>query len=283
MKLLILGAGGQLGQAMVRRLSAGHDAVALTSAALDVTQPADVRRAIASTRPAAIVNCAAYTNVDGAQEEPTRAFAVNAWGPLELARAARDVDATLVHFSTDFVFDGETSRPYVETDAPRPQGVYAASKLVGEWLAAEAPRSYVLRVESLFGGPHAKSSVDFLLKAIMTGEEARPFSDRIVSPSYVDDVVTATVTLLEREIPPGLYHCVNTGMTTWLDLARELARLAGKANARISPMLMSELTLKTPRPRFAALSNAKLASAGIQMPTWQDALERYVRSRGIQS
>jgi dTDP-4-dehydrorhamnose reductase len=234
---------------------------------------------VRSLGPQVVINCAAYTNVDGAQDEPLRALAVNAWGPLNLARAARAIDATVVHFSTDFVFDGETSQPYGESDPPRPQGTYAVSKLLGEWFVAELPRAYVLRVESLFGGANAKSSVDFLLSAIRGGREARAFSDRVVSPSYVDDVVEATSALLDRRAPPGLYHCVNTGLTTWFALAQELARLAGRPDAAITGVSMQNAGLKTPRPRFAALSNAKLAGIGIAMPTWQDALRRYVGSQ----
>jgi dTDP-4-dehydrorhamnose reductase len=279
MKVLVCGAGGQLGQAMARRLSSAHDVIARTSAELDVTSTAEVTQAVRAVQPHAVINCAAYTNVDGAEVEPERALAVNAIGPRNLARAAREANATLVHFSTDFVFDGKAAAPYAETDAPRPAGVYAASKLLGEWFAAETGRTYVLRVESLFGGPRAKSSVDLLLNAIVTGAEARAFSDRTVSPSYVDDVVEASLALLERNRPAGLYHCVNTGMTTWLDLTRELAELTGRHQARIIPIRMSDLALKAPRPQFAALSNAKLTSEGISMPTWQDALRRYVRTR----
>ena len=279
MTILILGANGQLGQAMTARLGGRHEVVARTRTQLDITQAADIAGALRSLRPQVVINCAAYTNVDGAQDEPVGALAVNAWGPLNIVRAAREIDATVVHFSTDFVFDGETTQPYRESDPPRPQGTYAVSKLLGEWFTAELPRAYVLRVESLFGGANAKSSVDFLLKAIRDGKEARAFSDRVVSPSYVDDVVEATSALLERDAPPGLYHCVNSGLTTWFELAQELARLAGRPDAVITPVPMNNAGLKTPRPRFAALSNAKLASVGIAMPTWQDALGRYVGSQ----
>jgi dTDP-4-dehydrorhamnose reductase len=278
-RVLVLGAGGQLGATMGTRLSGTHDIVAKTSRELDVTRTAEVRAAIASLRPDLILNCSAYTDVDGAQEDPLRPLAVNAWAPQTLAAAAAAVGATLVHFSTDFVFDGKADRPYVETDSPNPLGVYAVSKLLGEWFVAEAPRAYVLRVESLFGGPNAKSSVDSLLNAILSGREARAFSDRVVSPSYVEDVVDATMSLVERNAASGLYHCVNSGMTTWLELTHELARLARRPDARITGIKMSEVPMKTPRPLFAALSNAKLASAGVHMPTWQDALRRYVGKR----
>jgi dTDP-4-dehydrorhamnose reductase len=280
MRLLIVGAGGQLGATAVRRLASSHEVIARSSRELDVTRRRDVTAAIDAIKPDAVLNCSAYTNVDRAQEDPLNALAVNAWGPQALAAAAAAAGATLVHYSTDFVFDGSSTRPYTEIDEPNPQGTYAASKLLGEWLAAaEAPSHYVLRVESLFGGPHAKSSVDALLNAILTGQEARAFSDRVVTPSYVDDVVDATMRLLEQQAPSGLYHCVNSGMTTWLELTRELARLAGREDAHITAVKMTETPLKTPRPLFAALSNAKLAASGVHMPTWQNAVGRYVELR----
>jgi dTDP-4-dehydrorhamnose reductase len=276
MKVLVLGANGQLGQATIARLGTRHDVVARTRKDLDIAQAAEVQDVMRSVHPEVVINCAAYTNVDGAQDEPLLALAANAWGPRNVAHAARAIDAAVVHYSTDFVFDGEGAEPYLESDPPKPQGTYAVSKLLGEWFCADVPRAYVLRVESLFGGANAKSSVDFLLKAIRAGGDARAFSDRVVSPSYVDDVVDATSALIERHAPPGLYHCVNTGQTTWFALALELARLAGRPDATITPVPMNNAGLKTPRPRFAALSNAKLAAAGITMPTWQDALRRYV-------
>jgi dTDP-4-dehydrorhamnose reductase len=283
MKIVVVGAAGQLGQAIARRWSSSHDVTTYSSAELDVTRQTNVISAVTSVKPDVIFNCAAYTNVDGAEDDPERALAVNALGPRYLARAAGDAGATLVHFSTDFVFDGRATIPYTEIDATRPEGVYAASKLVGEWFARETSPSYVLRVESLFGGPRPKSSVDLLLNAILTGGEARAFSDRVVSPSYVDDVVEASMALVEGHKPSGLYHCVNSGMTTWLGVAEELARLSGRPDARITPIRMSDVTLKAPRPRFAALANAKLADAGIAMPTWQDALSRYVTSKAGRS
>ena len=279
MTVLVLGASGQLGHAIVRTLAADHQVDARTHAELDIARWRDVESAVAAARPAAIVNCAAYNNVDEAEDHPIRALDANAWGPRHLARAASACGATLVHYSTDFIFDGETTVPYSEDDPPSPRGRYACSKLLGEWFALEAPGAYVLRVESLFGGPRAKSSVDLLLNAILRGEPARPFSDRVVSPSYVEDVAVATARLLERRPAPGLYHCVNSGMATWLELTQELARLAGRPNAPIDARRLADVQLRPPRPRFAALSNAKLTGAGIPMPSWQDALARYVRGK----
>ncbi|MEO7191125.1 MAG: dTDP-4-dehydrorhamnose reductase [Vicinamibacterales bacterium] len=278
MKLLVLvvGATGQLGQVMADRLRAQHEVAALGRSELDVTSADAVREMIFDIYPDVIVNCSAYTDVDGAERDPLQALAVNSWGPRLLARAARDIEATLVHYSTDFVFDGTTDTPYGEDDAPNPRGSYAMSKLLGEWFVAESPRHYVLRVESLFGGRHARSSIDFMLSRLRAGTPVRAFVDRTVSPSYVEDVVEATCALVERQAPYGLYHCVNSGWTNWTGVARELARLIGKPAATIEEIKMADAGLVATRPQFAALTNAKLAAAGITLPTWQDALARYV-------
>jgi dTDP-4-dehydrorhamnose reductase len=223
-----------------------------------------------------IVNCAAYNQVDAAEEHALAALAANAWGVRALAGVATEIGATLVHFSTDFVFDGITDRPYVEEDAPNPRSTYACSKLLGEWLALETPQHYVLRVESLFGGPQVRSSVDRMLASIRAGEEVRAFVDRTVSPSYVPDVVAATASLVERGSPYGLYHCVNSGWANWAELAREIAVLAGRPDAPIREVRMADARLVASRPQFAALSNEKLSRQGVVMPAWQDALRRYV-------
>ena len=159
MRALVTGAGGQLGRTLARVLAAEYDVVPLTRADLDITGDAGVRAAVADLRPGVIVNCAAYNAVDEAEDDAVAALEVNAFGVRSLARAAAAIDATLVHYGTDFVFDGTASEPYREDDAPNPQSVYAASKLLGEWFAQGA-RHYVLRVESLFvsGRPKERHS-----------------------------------------------------------------------------------------------------------------------------
>jgi dTDP-4-dehydrorhamnose reductase len=278
MKLLVLvvGAGGQLGEAMAGQLSVKHTTVPVTRSELDVANPDAVFSVVSDVMPDVIINCSAYTNVDAAEDDPVAALRVNAMAVRTLARAAARIDATLVHYSTDFVFDGVTDRPYSELDAPNPRGTYAMSKLLGEWFAAEAPRHYVLRVESLFGGARARSSVDRILENLRAQKPVRAFVDRTVSPSFVEDVVTATSELLRLQAPTGRYHCVNSGWTNWAGLSRELARLIERPDADIEEITMSAAGLKAPRPLFAALSNQKLIDAGVAMPSWQDALARYV-------
>jgi dTDP-4-dehydrorhamnose reductase len=271
---MITGAAGQLGSTFVQRL-ADHTVIPHTRHDLDIADEAAVRAAVDAARPDVIVNCAAYNDVDGAERDAATALCANAFGVLSLARAARDAGATLVHYSTDFVFDGTFDRPYLETDAARPLSSYGSSKLLGEWFAAEAPGAYVLRVESLFGGPRAKSSIDRILASILEGKPARVFADRTVTPSYVEDVVTATQALLDGGAPYGLYHCVNGGVTTWLGIAQEAQRLLG-THAEIVAVNVSDVQLIARRPQYCALSNQKLQGADVPMPSWQDALGRYV-------
>jgi dTDP-4-dehydrorhamnose reductase len=171
-----------------------------------------------------------------------------------------------------------SDRPYVESDPAAPQSNYARSKLLGEWFAADAPLHYVLRVESLFGGPLAKSSIDRILDAIQRGEPARVFVDRTVTPSYVTDVAEATAQLLVIRPPAGVYHCVNSGVTTWLEVALEAARLLGR-DPNLIPTEVASVSLPAKRPKYCALSNEKLHREGIGMPNWQDALGRYIAGR----
>lgn len=279
MTILVLGARGQLGTAVVRELANTADVVPFNRSDLDIVDDRRVAERIGALRPSAIVNCAAYNDVDGAEDDPVTALEVNAMAVRALARAATDCDAAFIHYSSDFVFDGVGDRPYTEDDRPSPQSAYATSKLLGEWFAADAPRHYVLRVESLFGaevvGAAARGSVATIARTMQAGGEARVFEDRTVSPSYVVDVARATRGLLENRAPTGLYHCVNSGSCTWLQFAQELARQLG-TSARICPVRMREVTFRAHRPLFCALSNAKLgAVGGVTMPSWQDAVARY--------
>ena len=277
-RVMITGAGAQLADPLRAEFSGSGALLALGHAELDIADHVAVGRCVADFKPTLIVNCAAYNYVDKAEDEPEAALLANAFGVRVLARAAMGQDAAFVHYSTDFVFDGRAGRPYTEEDAPRPPSVYGSSKLLGEWFALEAPRGYVLRVASLFGGARAKSSVDRIVDAIVEGREARVFSDRTASPSYVCDVAGATRAVVAKGAP-GLYHCVGTGSCTWLELAREAAKLLGREHeARLTPVLSSEVPLRAVRPQFAALSNAKMAAIA-PMPTWQDALARYIALR----
>lgn len=274
-RALVVGAAGQLGGTMVAKMAERWSVQALTRAGLDVVDHDAVMRAVAAAAPQVIVNCVAYNRVDAAEEHVADALAVNAFAVDSLARAAAAVDATLVHYSTDFVFDGSTDRPYTEDDIPQPRSVYGQSKLLGEWFARSAPRHYVIRVASLFGGK-ASSSVDRIIAQIQEGRAAPAFADRTTTPSLVDDVADATMHLLERGSPGGVYHAVASGWTTWYELALAIADYLDRPPDAVTPVKMADMVLPASRPRFAALSNARLAQAGFVMPTWQAMLETYL-------
>jgi dTDP-4-dehydrorhamnose reductase len=283
MKVVVLGSRGQLGAAVASgfsRTTPAYDVVALDRAALDITDAERVASTMARLAPGVIINCAGDNAVDAAEDHPVEALLANAFAVRNLARAARAAGAVLVQFSSDFVLDGTAGRPQTEAAPLNPRSVYAISKMLGEWFAADAPRAYVLRVESLFGrvpaGPPPRGSVAGILNGLRSGSPTRVFSDRTVSPTYVHDAVRATRELLERRAPYGLYHTVNSGACTWVEFAQEAARLLG-VEPRLDAVRMADVALKASRPLYCALSNDKLASVGIRMPAWQDALARSLR------
>lgn len=283
MKVLVTGATGHLGAAIVQEFKNGHDVVGLGHRDLDIVNADAVRAALTHETPDVVVNCAAYNDVDAAEDNPVRAFELNAFAVLTLAREASKRRAVFIHYGSDFVFDGRIDRPYTEDDRPNPASAYGLSKLLGERLSAEAQRWYCLRVESVFGGPTAGrgarvGSAGTLIATIEAGKEAPVFTDRVVSPSYAVDVATTTRRLLESGAEPGLYHCVNSEECRWDEFAREAARLLGR-EARLRSITLDTVALRAARPRYSVLSTAKLARAGIAMPSWRDALRRYIERR----
>ncbi len=277
MRILVTGAGGQLGAAIASIYAPRAEVRAFTHATLDIADAAAVARTVAAERPEVVINCAAYNDVDGAEDRAIDALRANAVGVKALARAAAEAGATFVHYGTDFVFDGVSAAPYTEDDPPRPQSVYASSKLVGEWFAADAPAHYVLRVESLFGGERRRSTIDRIVASMRERTPARVFVDRVVTPSYVADVAEATWHLVTSRAPHGVYHTVNSGTTTWHELAKEIAHVLA-IDADLVPVRVADVTLRAKRPQYCALSNEKLARTGFAMPPWQDALRRYLNT-----
>ena len=279
MRVLVAGAGGLLAAAIIREFSPDTAVVALDRQALDITDAAACERIVAEARPDVVFNCAAYNNVDGAEDDAAHALRINTFGVRTLGAAVRLAGAAFVHFGSDFVFDGEADRPYTEDDRPNPRGVYAASKLLGDWFALAHPSAYVLRVESLFGEPGPggtrQGSLGTIVARIRAGEPVPAFVDRTVSPTYTADVAAACRRLIAGGVAPGLYHCVNSGAATWAEVAAEAARLLGRP-IDLKPITLQTASLKAPRPRYCALSNARLRAAGVALPPWEDALRRHL-------
>jgi dTDP-4-dehydrorhamnose reductase len=279
MHVVITGASGRLARVLGAALrSRKHTVTALDRAALDVTQARQVADVMKDLRPAAVVNCSAYNDVDGAETNVRTAFSANAVGPTVLAEAALISGAVLVHYSSDFVFDGKTAAPYFEDAPASPLSTYGVSKLAGEIAVRRVPRHYILRVSSLFGGLGTRghrATVDYFAESMLLGRPVRAALDRMVSPSYADDVAIATALLLERQAPHGTYHCVNSGLDSWYGVAAEIGKVLGISPA-IELARAAEMKSAAARPLFCALSNRKLDAVGISMPAWQSAIQRHI-------
>ncbi len=268
-RLLITGARGTVGSALVAHFAAGHDVLACDHARLDITDPSAVRSLVEAFRPHAILNPAAMTNVDACEDEPERAEAVNARAPGYLAAAAEAVGATLVHFSTDYVFDGTKGAPYVETDPPCPLGVYGRTKLAGELaVQAECARGFVVRVAWVI--TFARRNFYAIMREAAAGGRARVVH-QVSSPSGLPDISQAVEALLTGAAPVGCYHLVNAGHCSRRELAAEIFRLLG-ATVRIEEV---EATPGhgAPRPVCSPLAAAAWRAAGLPpFRPWQAAL-----------
>lgn len=284
-RVVVIGAAGQLGSAICRAFAAaGAEVQGLTRRELDLADPGQTA-AVAFRCPDVIINCASYNDVDGAADDAASALRINHAAVDQLARAADACGATLVHYSTDFVFDGEQEQPYSECDRPNPLGAYGRSKLAGEAAAASAGRHYVLRLSSVFGGTMGqgaggRSTIDRIINATLAGDEVTAFSDRTVTPSYTHDVSAATRHVVMAGAPHGVYHATSSGWTYWSDLAREVADMLERP-ARIRAIPMSAVPMRAARPLRCALSSAKLAAAGMKMPDWRDAVGRHLAARHV--
>ncbi len=281
MRILITGAGGMLGREIARaavRMAGGVDwrVAAFTEEDLDVTDPEAVRSALSMASPAVVINCAAYTNVDGAETEEEAARRVNAEAPGWLARACLQAGATLVHFSTDYVFEGTSTRPYREDDPTGPLGAYGRTKLAGEEAIRASGAPYlILRTQWLYGRG-GKNFVDTILARAEAGETLRVVSDQRGAPTYARDLATAALAAVTKRLC-GIYHAANAGACTWYDVARAALRFAGHDPDRVKPVLTTAFPRPAHRPTYGVLDTSHLAQAGIALRPWEEALEAYIR------
>ena len=243
---------------------------------LDITDPASIDALVRRVHPDVIFNAAAYNRVDGAESEPGRALEVNALGPSLLARAAKEAGALLVHFSTDYVFDGASERPYREDDCPRPLGAYGASKLAGEHLVASARgEALVIRTSAVFGrgGNRQKggSFIDRILEQARAGRPLRVVSDQTFSPTYSPDLAAAAIALV-RAGARGLVHVSGSGSCSWHAFAVAGLRLSS-VDAPVEAIPSAELNLAAARPGYSVLDNGRYRGFGLPpLRPWVDAL-----------
>jgi dTDP-4-dehydrorhamnose reductase len=261
MRLLVLGAGGQVGRAAAAALSRRHDVVALTHAELDIADAAAVERAIAESKPDWIVNAAAYTAVDKAEEERAKATAINDTGVAILAAEAARTSCRLVHLSTDFVFDGTRNRAYLPADEPCPLSVYGSSKLAGETKAlAGGCAAVVVRTAWVYASA-GRNFVLTMLRLMRERPEVRVVSDQIGAPTWATGLAEAIRDLIEAGVPQGVYHWTDLGVASWYDFAvaiqdEALARGLLKRAAAIVPIATSEYPTLARRPPFSVLETA---------------------------
>ncbi len=280
-RVLVIGAGGMLGHDLLAEAPAGLEILAPPQAALDLTDAAGVAAAVSAARPAIVINAAGYTDVDGAEREPERAFAVNARGAGHLGRAAAAAGALVVQYSSDYVFDGTARRPLREDDPLAPLGAYGASKLEGEReLAASGARHLVIRTQWLFGR-HGRSFPRTMWERARRGDATRVVSDQIGRPTGTVDLARATWRALDRlgnGEAPSLVHFANTGVASWYDVARHVFAAAGVPGL-LSPCTTADFPRPARRPAWSALDTTRYESlVGSPPPTWQDALDRFLEA-----
>jgi len=280
MHVMVTGAQGMLGREVVRALSArGHEAVPLSHADLDITDPAAVREAVSRRAPDAVVNCAAFTAVDAAESRWERALLVNGLGPRNLARACRESGAALLQVSTDYVFSGDKTSPYGIFDPREPVNAYGRSKLWGERAVETGLRRfYLVRTSWLFGdGPNF---VRTMLELGGKQEFLKVVDDQRGAPTYTVDLAGALVGLVESG-DYGVYHVTNLGAVTWCGLAREILRRRG-LSVRVQPCATAEFPRPAPRPANSLLDPFPLKETiGYLLPPWEDALARYLKAEEI--
>jgi len=277
LKVMVTGATGMLGrQVALEYRRRGAAVYGLPRRELDITKPGQIDTIIQKIKPDVVLNCAAYTNVDGAEEEKEKAFLINGLGPRYLALACRRYGATLAHISTDYIFDGWANRPYQVYDTPRPINTYGASKLFGEAAVRETGGNFFIVRTSWLFGPGGKNFVDTILNLAREREELKVVDDQQGCPTYTIDLAEALIHLVESEVY-GTYHVTNTGETTWYEFARKIVSTAG-LKIQVNPCKTQDFPSPAPRPAYSVIDLFPFKQVtGYSLPAWEDALERYIK------
>lgn len=287
--VVVLGANGQLGTDL--RAALGRFRVTgLTHADLDVCDSVRVQQVIGELRPDVLINTTAFHKVDVCEDEPAAAFAVNATAVYGLARLAADLGCTLIHFSSDYVFDGCAPAPYTEDALPNPVNVYGVSKLAGEHLVRRfSPQHFIIRTTGLYGlaGASGKGGnfVETMLRLARSGKPVRVVNDQVMTPTATADLAKAVVTLVEREgeVPYGIYHVTSAGECSWYQFAKTIFELC-RMRVDHAPITTTESGAKATRPAYSVLDHCRWIDAGLEeLRPWHVALREYLRAKGHMS
>jgi dTDP-4-dehydrorhamnose reductase len=276
MKVLVTGAAGQLGQDVVKELERkGHEAVGVDRHQLDITDAGAVDSLISDVKPDAILHCAAYTNVDKAEEDREAAYNVNALGSENLAKAAANNQSKLLYVSTDYVFDGSATEPYEADHPTKPLGVYGETKLAGEEMVQKhLERYYIVRTAWVYG-IHGNNFVKTMLKLGAERDELGVVHDQVGSPTYTVDLARFMVELVETD-KYGIYHASNEGVCSWYEFAVEIFKQAG-IQVKVNPLTTEQFPRPAERPKYSVLSKKKIAEQGFTpLRNWKEALTAYL-------
>lgn len=280
-KVLLIGADGMLGGELRERLEKKYEVTGTTLQTLDITDREAVLAKAKEVKPYYIINCAAYTNVDGCEVNYDLANKVNGLAVANIAEAAKENDSTFIHISTDYVFDGklDIEKIYTEDMTPGPISAYGKTKLVGEQNAAKAEKYYILRTAWLYG-LGGKNFVKTMLKLSETHDELKVVCDQHGSPTSTTTLCEIIEQIMEKEPAYGVYHSTNEGFTTWYDFTVKIMELAGR-KTKVNPVTSEEYKQMNPassdRPKNSMLSKEKLKSVGIVPANWEDALANYLK------
>jgi dTDP-4-dehydrorhamnose reductase len=279
MRLLVTGGAGMLGQAVATAATRlGHDVIALSRAELDVTDADHVRRVIAAAEPRAVVNCAAWTDVDAAETAEVAATAVNGIGAGNVARAVAETGARVVHLSTDYVFDGTKTAPWIESDPVSPIGAYGRSKLAGEEQVAAAGEEHAIVRSAWMFGAGGRNFVDTMLALGDERDEVSVVTDQVGSPTWTAHLAEALVELAERRGDVGILHAAGAGACSWYELAVEVFDRAG-VRCRVLPTTSDRFPRPARRPAYSVLGTER--DDAPVLPAWQDGVAAYLTEKAV--
>ena len=276
MRVLVTGANGMLGTALLPRLAAEHEVVGVDFLDFDISQEAAVQKAFRDLRPEFVFHLAAFTDVDGCEANPQKAEQVNALGTRNVARACAEIGAVLLYVSTDYVFDGSMERPYREDDAPNPISVYGQSKLGGEQhVQSLLARHFVVRSSWLYG-PRGKNFVATILKVAQERDELRVVSDQRGSPTYTEHLAVKLAQMVQVQ-SYGIYHVTGAGNCSWFEFAQAILELGGLERVHVVPISTQESGRRARRPANSVLENRRLVESHLgALPHWKEGLAHYL-------
>ena len=282
MKIAIIGSTGQLGTDLTKVFQDKHEVIGLTHQDIEI-KDFNSCLVLKEHHPNIIINTAAFHKTDRCEEEPVETFSVNAVGARNIATISKEIEATTIFISTDYVFDGIKNEPYTEDDLANPINTYGISKLAGELYTKQNRKHYIIRLASLFGAAGASGKGGNFVETMITNtkknETLRVVDDMWMSPTYTKDAATTIEKIVKLKLPFGIYHSTNQGYCTWFQFAKEIFRLL-RLNPVLTPTQTSQMKMKAQRPRFSALRSIKLVKYGLQMREWREALCDYLVEKG---